>query len=157
MGKPHDTTALAVFLTCAALTWAVVILVVPLAASHGRVPLLTVAAYEIGSRICHQRPERSFHLAGVQMPVCARCFGLYAGGAAGLMLAWIVRLSSGSRTRLALAIGAAPIAVTVGLEWIGLIQTSNAVRWLTGVPLGLVAGFVIVRSLTSRAPAPSRP
>ena len=27
--------------------------------------------------ICHQRPERSFHSAGVPLPVCARCTGLH--------------------------------------------------------------------------------
>lgn len=39
------------------------------------------AVYGIGSIVCHQRPERSFHLFAVQMPVCARCTGIYAGAA----------------------------------------------------------------------------
>ena len=38
-------------------------------------------------RVCHQRPERSFHVAGVQLPVCARCTGLYVSGAAGALAA----------------------------------------------------------------------
>ena len=37
----------------------------------------------VSSRICHQRPERSFAIAGIQMPVCARCSGLYVSGALG--------------------------------------------------------------------------
>ena len=41
--------------------------------------------YAAGSFICHQIPERSFHLDGIQLPVCARCFGLYGGGALGSM------------------------------------------------------------------------
>ena len=35
--------------------------------------------YGIGAFICHQLPERSFHLGGFQIPVCARCLGIYAG------------------------------------------------------------------------------
>src|SRR5262245_30156247 len=45
--------------------------------------------YAAGSFICHQIPERSFHLDGIQLPVCARCFGLYGGGALGSMIAAI--------------------------------------------------------------------
>src|SRR5437660_11866587 len=34
---------------------------------------IAVAVYVSASAICHQRPERSFDVLGVQMPVCARC------------------------------------------------------------------------------------
>ena len=37
--------------------------------------------YAASSLICHQRPERSFYLLGAQLPVCARCMGIYAGAA----------------------------------------------------------------------------
>ena len=40
-----------------------------------------LGVYAIGSLICHQLPERSFHLWGAQLPVCARCTGIYAGAA----------------------------------------------------------------------------
>ena len=43
--------------------------------------------YIAGALICHQRPERSFHVWGVQWPVCARCLGLYAGAAIGAVMA----------------------------------------------------------------------
>jgi uncharacterized membrane protein len=63
------------------------------AASDSPVPpraaaVASAAIYSVGALICHQRPERSFHLAGAQLPVCARCTGLYAGGALGV-LAWV--------------------------------------------------------------------
>src|SRR4051812_38932852 len=35
--------------------------------------------------LCHQRPERSFSLWGTQFPVCARCAGIYAGAALGVI------------------------------------------------------------------------
>src|SRR5438477_581706 len=48
----------------------------------------------------HQIAERSFALWGKQMPVCARCTGLYIGGAvAALASALRVRRDSGIGTR----------------------------------------------------------
>jgi uncharacterized membrane protein len=139
-------------LTCGALTWLTLVVVSPLALSREQLPGLTFAVYRAGSIVCHQRPERSFHLAGIQLPVCARCFGLYLSGAlgltAGLALASRARRApSGATVRNLLAVAALPIALSVGLEWLGLIHTTNVQRMLTGLPLGFVAGVVIVRSL----------
>ncbi len=36
--------------------------------------------------VCHQIPERSFHWGAAQLSVCHRCFGVYAGFTAGLLL-----------------------------------------------------------------------
>jgi uncharacterized membrane protein len=135
-------------LTAGAFLWASLIVATPPALAAGRLPWLTVAVYKVGSLVCHQRPERSFHMSGMQMPVCARCFGLYVGGAAGLALAWAVRRRwSPTAVRAGLLAGAVPIALTVASEWLGLLETSNAARWLTGLPLGLVAGCAIVQVL----------
>jgi uncharacterized membrane protein len=139
-------------LTCGALTWLTLLVASPLALSRGQVPGVTFAVYRAGAIVCHQRPERSFHLAGVQLPVCARCFGLYLSGAlgltAGLGLASRARRAlSGATVRQLLALAALPIAVSVGVEWLGLIQTTNVQRMLTGLPLGFAAGVVIVRAL----------
>ena len=135
-------------LTGAALMWLTLILMSPVALASGRLSTLTMAVYHAGSLVCHQRPERSFHLAGAQLPVCARCFGLYLSGAVGLLVASRRRGSiSAATSRLLLVMAALPIAVTVALEWLGLIHTTNIVRMLTGLPLGFAAAVVIVRSL----------
>ena len=135
-------------LTGAALMWLTLILLSPVALGNGRMSTLTMAVYHAGSLVCHQRPERSFHLAGAQLPVCARCFGLYLSGAVGLLVASRRRGSiPAATTRLLLVIAALPIAITVALEWLGLIHTTNIVRLLTGLPLGFAAAVVIVRSL----------
>lgn len=135
---------LATALTVLALVWTMVIVATPLAAASGRGTWGAAMAYQIGALVCHQRPERSWHLMAVQMPVCARCFGLYAGGAAGLLLAAAgrARPRSVSSNRARLAAGALPIAITVALEWAGAIETGNALRFATGVPLGVVAGLL---------------
>lgn len=36
--------------------------------------------------LCHQVPERSFHLGGQPMAVCSRCIGVYASLASGWLL-----------------------------------------------------------------------
>ena len=135
-------------LTCAAVTWLTCLVAAPVAMSHGRLSGLTFAVYQAGSLVCHQRPERSFHLAAVQLPVCARCFGLYLSGAAGLAMASRALQALSSRaTRMLLALAALPIVLTVALEWLGMLHTTNVQRMLTGLPLGFAAGVVIVRSL----------
>ena len=145
---------LAVGLTSAAVAWVMLVLSAPVALSRGHLPALTLAVYRAGALVCHQRPERSFHLAGVQLPVCARCFGLYLAGAAGLSLGWVGRRPfSARRARMLLAMAAVPIATTVALEWLGAIETSNLQRMVTGLPLGFVAGRVIVRSLSPQGDA----
>jgi uncharacterized membrane protein len=135
---------LAISLTALALLWTLAIVATPLAAAGGHGTWGAAIAYQIGSLVCHQRPERSFHLMAVQMPVCARCFGLYAAGAAGLLLAaaGVERRWSVSVSRRLLAAAALPIAVTVALEWAGAIATGNGLRFATGLPLGLVAGLL---------------
>ncbi|HEU4693996.1 MAG TPA: hypothetical protein VFS23_36775, partial [Vicinamibacterales bacterium] len=57
----------AALLTVAAVLWAGSIVLVPLAAETA--PAISATIYALSSRICHQIPERSFRLAGNQMPV----------------------------------------------------------------------------------------
>src|SRR5688500_7927608 len=91
--------------------------------------------YALGSLVCHQRPERSFHLGVYQLPVCARCLGIYAGAAVGALTVSLWR----GRTRWGLALLAAlPTAITVSLEWVGVWFPSNLTRAIAGAPLGLV-------------------
>jgi uncharacterized membrane protein len=139
-------------LTAAAAIWVAIIAAAPLAASSGRFTTATLFVYQIGSLICHQRPERSFHLALMQMPVCARCSGVYAGAALGAITAWTVRGRwSPGRIRAVLVLAALPIAVSVALEWMGAIATTNLFRTATGLPLGAAAGLVAI-SVLRKAP-----
>jgi uncharacterized membrane protein len=112
--------------------------------------------YGFGSLICHQIPERSFHLAGFQLPVCARCFGIYVGASAGAAHAW--RRAATSRqafTRVPWAswriaiLAACPTLLTVALEAAGAWYPSNLTRALAGAPLGILAGLVVVGALAT--------
>ncbi len=112
--------------------------------------------YGVGSLICHQIPERSFYLSGFQLPVCARCLGIYGGAAAGAAFVWI-RLRSGENlfpmaaaTRRWLAVvAAAPTLVTVALEAAGVWYPSNVARALAGLALGGILAFVVVSALAT--------
>lgn len=39
----------------------------------------------IGYAVCHRIPERSFHIGLIQLPLCARCSGMYLGAVVGLV------------------------------------------------------------------------
>lgn len=111
--------------------------------------------YAAGSLICHQIPERSFHLQSFQLPVCGRCFGLYAGGALGSVAAMATRRSFTWRRQPArkgpayavTLIAALPTLITVALEWGAGWRISNLTRALAAVPLAATIVFVVVSAL----------
>ena len=133
-----------VLLAVAAVGWLAVLILAPVLP----VPVAGVL-YALGSRICHQRPERSFHLVAAQLPVCARCAGIYGGAAIGLLLT----LSASIRERLVpfsprmlLAAGGLPTLLTLILEWSGAWAGANTVRAAAGVTLGAAVAFVVARA-----------
>jgi uncharacterized membrane protein len=142
-------------LTFGALAWSATLFVAPFALTSGNPRLVTaaVAVYSGAGLICHQRAERSFHLAGVQQPVCARCTGLYVSGAAGSLAAWTWwrRPRAPRRTRGVLVLAAAPTALTVALEFAGLVHPSNTVRAMCALPLGGAGAWVFIQSLRAEA------
>jgi uncharacterized membrane protein len=144
---------LALALTVGACLWTVVLVATPYAAASRNHVLVAAAAfvYQGAGLICHQRPERSFHLAGVQVPVCGRCLGLYVSGALGALAAWIAAARVPRRARLALGVAAIPTAATLGLELAGLAQPGNWGRALSALPLGGAAAWIFVVSLRAEA------
>jgi len=142
-------------LTIGALAWSATLFVAPfgLTSDNPRVVTAAAAVYSSAGLICHQRAERSFHLAGVQQPVCARCTGLYVSGAVGSLTAWILwrRPHAPRRTRRVLVLAAVPTALTVGLEFAGLVYPSNTVRAMCALPLGGAGAWVFIQSLRAEA------
>ena len=115
--------------------------------------------YATGSLICHQLPDRSFHLQGVQLPVCARCFGVYGGAAVGSVagataagrrwLVWWRQPATRSINWIFSALAAIPTLATFVLEWGFGWQISNAVRAVAALPLGFAVAFVVVGALAT--------
>jgi uncharacterized membrane protein len=102
--------------------------------------------YLLGGRICHQIAERSWHLYGLQLPVCARCLGIYIGTAA-LLLAPRTPTSVRRVALVALALNGATIAI----EWADLWHVSNAVRAGAGAALGVALALAIRQALGDSA------
>jgi hypothetical protein len=146
-------------LPAAAVAWAGLVVAAPWLASvsprGGGGLYLSAAAYWVGGLVCHQRPDRSFHLAGGQLPVCARCTGLYVSAALGVVLVWF-RARPGRalpftawRKRLVLA--ALPTVATLAVEWWRPAAASGLVRAIAAVPLGAMAGVLLAESMAFRS------
>jgi hypothetical protein len=144
-----------VFLT-GSVAWAAIIPLAAFAASRPDATSLVYGfaafAYTIGHLICHQLPERSFHLSGAALPVCARCSGIYAGAALAALLraarvggqAHAMPPSVGhGRARVVLLAAFAPTAATLVFEWTTGVMPANWIRALAGLPLGMVVAWAI--------------
>jgi uncharacterized membrane protein len=116
------------------------------------------AIYVAGSVVCHQKPERSFRLAGQPLPVCARCTGIYIGAALAVvaLAGWTagVRRNRASvmdapRVRRIGLVALAPTLATLAWEWTIGTTPSNAVRAAAGLPIGAVVAWIVWRSARS--------
>jgi uncharacterized membrane protein len=106
--------------------------------------LLYRALMYVGSWWCHQLPERSPHLFGVQMPLCWRCTGIFIGALA--LFCWLLLkkrfppLMPCILLSLLLPLDVLQAVVTHG-------QGDNARRLLTGLLWGFCATSVALRLL----------
>jgi hypothetical protein len=134
------------------LAWAAAIVAAPvcLRNSSGAVRTAALAPYVIGSRVCHQVTARSFSLAGVRLPVCARCTGLYAGVPLGILAglaATRTRIVAGRRAARLLAWAALPTVLTVLVERTGVAPVPGWLRALLGAAFSGAAAFAIACQL----------
>ncbi len=106
--------------------------------------------------VCHQLPDRSFHLGGAPLAVCHRCTGIYAGLFAGALLFpllyryddWIWRY-----TRWLLLASLAPMGVDWTGDVAGLFANTPVSRAGTGAVFGLFVSYLLVRGLAGLFPA----
>jgi uncharacterized membrane protein len=124
-------------------------------------PLAAASAlvYGFGSVVCHQRPERSLWSWNVVWPVCARCAGLYVGGALVGIAVLVGPRSPSRRLKLwrhaqgAIAIAALPAVVSLLYEWSTGRVPGNALRLVTGLPIGFTVLAVIVSAADATEPS----
>jgi len=132
------------------LGWCALAAAAPLLQEHGN-PAGAMAIRLLQSPACHQTAERSFHLAGHPMTLCARCTGLAAGFAAGAgwLLLWC---QSRPQTppfpsRRLLAWAALPAAVEWVFEVTGLTPPAAPVRAAAAAALGFAISLFFVPAL----------
>ena len=120
----------------------------PLALSQGH-PQFAATVYKAFSFVCHQIPDRSFHLAEHQFAVCSRCTGLYAGFAFAALSYPLVRSLKSTDTppRLWLILAAVPLTIDFALGYFSIWENNHLSRFTTGALLGAVAVFYIVPGL----------
>jgi uncharacterized membrane protein len=111
------------------LGWVIVVVAALIIATFLLSPPWTVLGKTklVGYAICHQIPERSFHPGGHQLPLCARCTGIYMGALTGftLMTIW------GRRRMAALP----PVPITLVLVgFIGIMGVDGLNSYLTFFP-----------------------
>jgi len=151
--------AIAVWLFVSAIALAVVGLIVaaPFAQSHGH-PEFASPIYRAFSFVCHQIPERSFHLSGYQFGVCSRCTGLYTGFAVAALIYPFARSLKRTNTpaRVWLILAALPLGIDLALTYFGIWSNTHLSRFLTGALLSSVAVFFILPGLVELSSAVTR-
>jgi len=114
--------------------------------------------------MCHGIPHRCLTIFDTPMPICARCFGIYAGFLLGLIAFPVVlkTADSGQRTagphprllsavRCLLSIAAIPILADGLTQAIGLRESTNPLRMATGLTIGAAFGLWALTSIEIRA------
>ena len=99
--------------------------------------------------ICHQIPERSFHIAGEQFAVCSRCFGVYFGLLLGVVVfpLWRHVEETEPIARVWLFASLVPITVDWSLAVFGIWENTHLSRFVTGLILGLACATFILPAL----------
>lgn len=126
----------------------------------------------IGYAICHQIPERSFHMGGHRLPLCARCTGTYLGAAVGFAaIALLGRWRGGEMLPTWMVILMGAFVASMGFDGLNsyldlvigrplLYQPQNWLRAATGTLNGIALSMIVtpILNVTLWArPAPTRP
>ncbi|MBW9221625.1 DUF2085 domain-containing protein [Methanothermococcus sp. SCGC AD-155-C09] len=108
--------------------------------------LSSLFIYSIYSQICHQMPERSYYIFNHKMAVCARCFGIYTGILFGMIIYPFIKRLNNFKTpnRWYLILALIPMGIDGTTQLIGLRESFNELRFITGFLGGFVSLFYIL-------------
>lgn len=137
-----------IFVSLIALAIIVAIVGAPLALANGHATLAG-DIYKGFSFLCHQLPDRSFHLAGHQFAVCSRCTGLYVGFALTTLAYPLIRplRSTTTPALIWLILATVPLLIDFSLGYFNIWANTHASRFITGALLSSVAVFYIIPGL----------
>jgi uncharacterized membrane protein len=117
---------------------------------HATGPEVLFTAMDLPFRlICHRLPERVIAIAGVPMPLCSRCAGLWIGGSLSAAMAWPAL--SLRALRIVVPVAAVLMLAEVVTQDLGWHPVFHPTRLLSGllisVPFGGAVGAMITREL----------
>lgn len=105
--------------------------------------------FNVGSGLCHQLPERSYFFQGVQLPLCARCSGIYLGFVLALLLLLILYRKNPRKGGFSIGLYVVG-SVFAGLmildgfsSYLGFRETTNLIRLLTGSAFGVTLAAIV--------------
>lgn len=132
--------------------WVFLILAAPVFAASG-LEGFSGPLYGFFSYLCHQIPERSFHLSGHALAVCSRCFGVYFGLVAGFAAYPFFRPVEETEplARFWLFLSLVPISVDWSLGVFGIWENTHLTRSVTGAILGAMCAVFIIPALAELA------
>ncbi len=145
------------FLSAGCLLLLSAIIAAPVALDQGHVGF-AFGIYKFFSFVCHQIPERSFHIAGYKFAVCSRCTGLYSGFAFATLGYPLFRSLKRTDTPrvIWLLLSGVPLLVDFSLTYFGFWQNTHLTRFVTGALFGAVAAIFIVPGLVEMSSVFSR-
>jgi uncharacterized membrane protein len=108
----------------------------------------------LGYAVCHRIDVRSFHLGQRQLPLCARCSGMYLGALVGLGYQAVVSHRRGGMPKWRIGIVLGLFVAAFGIDGVnsylhlfpgisGIYEPQNWLRLVTGTGMGLVVAALI--------------
>ena len=116
---------------------------------------LLAKARLIGYAVCHQIPERSFHIHGEQFPLCARCTGTFVGALTGfVVLTALRRRRAGSLPAVPILVVLILFIAAMGVDGLNsyltffpnlphAYQPHNVLRLATGMLNGVALSIIV--------------
>lgn len=116
----------------------------------------------LGYAVCHRIDVRSFHIGTRQLPLCARCSGMYLGALLGLVFLTLTVPKRGGMPSKWLILPLGLLVIAFGVDGVNsyvtlmrqigtpffsslptLYEPNNTLRLLTGTGMGLVIAIVL--------------
>ena len=108
----------------------------------------------IGYAVCHRIDVRSFHMGITQLPLCARCTGMYLGAMLGLVYQSVIGKKRSGMPHRSVIVCLAIFLAAFGIDGVNsylhffpgapsLYEPQNWLRLLTGMGMGLGIAAVI--------------
>lgn len=116
----------------------------------------------VGYAVCHRIDVRSFHLGERQLPLCARCTGMYLGAAVGLVYQYVRSRRGGAFPPRRVWAVLALFLVAFGVDGLnsylhlipgapGAYEPQNWLRLLTGTGMGIALAVLLYPSFNQTA------